>query len=324
MVSVQSLLADERQELASYLEAHRANWESLRRFDVLVRTDEFREPSTVPGRTETVFERIAMDWEQKKFLYAASGRRESLAEGRPTETLDTGFVVSGGRFRTFRPSSRHLPAQEFERVEQVFDSHKMPDLRLLMFMSLGRGSSRPWTDNRSNYFRVFPQTAETVRLLSSSDGRVKFEAFFDNNAGSRWSFDTGTLDPIVAEWLVEDPDSGEILKVGEEEYRWTTIASIRLPEVVEGNYRVRQPTIPPREILAIPKEELTPEKVKSLYRDSLVNRDMRFSWLAVNEELPEDLFVLSQVDDPTSFLRLCNPKVHGAENLIDVVETSSK
>jgi len=70
---------DPRLELTSYLSANQAYWNSIRQFDVLVRTDVMRPPAISGGYVETSFERFKFDWETERFLYAKQGRRTLLS-----------------------------------------------------------------------------------------------------------------------------------------------------------------------------------------------------------------------------------------------------
>src|SRR6056297_2449226 len=55
-LNIQSTMGqDPRRELTSYLSANQAYWDSVRQFDVLVRTDVMRPPAISSGYVETSF-----------------------------------------------------------------------------------------------------------------------------------------------------------------------------------------------------------------------------------------------------------------------------
>jgi hypothetical protein len=63
------------------------------------------------------------------------------------------------------------------------------------------------------------------------------------------------------------------------------------------------------------QEELTPEVVSTLYEDTTGLRDSRFHWFSVNRPVNEKFFDFKLIDDPQTFVALCDPRQAGAPEL---------
>ena len=138
--------ADDRSELASYLEAYEANWSAVQTMDVLCRTDRLGEPGVEPGFTETMYERLAFDSVNERYTYAKTIERRMLDKEEIAESIETGFVIKDGMYRTFTIGKLSNPPQPIGSREKVFDEHRMPDWGILIFMNASRGSSYKWPD----------------------------------------------------------------------------------------------------------------------------------------------------------------------------------
>lgn len=313
-----SAFGDDREQLIGYLEAHSANWRSVGQMDVLCRTDVLQEPSIVEGYTETVFERIILDWEHHRFAYIKSGSRRSLVDAPSSETLESGFIVDQNYVRTFGPRRRDQAPQPVASIEKLFDDQGVPDLRLLMFMKLGRGSGRPWATKKWDSFQTLPRLADTVRVKAGPPGQIRLELYTANGAGYHWNFDTLELVPTEAVWKFDGPgeDSPPIV-VGSEFFRWERRSNVSVPVSVEGQFRRRDFRIPVEQLVKLTPAELTPERLTEIIVDSITHRDMRFKWFSVNQPLQDEFFRFSLLDSPADFFSLADPKTVGATELTD-------
>jgi len=317
--------ADDREELVSYLELHESNWASIKRMDVLVRTDTSREPAALPGFTETTHERIILDWDANRFTYVRVASRFSLGSKEKKESVETGFVIKDGKYRSFLASKRNQPSKQLGSFEQVFDEHRMPDLRISMFMKVSHGSSRTWTEHKANVFHVHPQQATRIKSLGNVIGQLRYEMLSANHAGLRWNFDLEQLMPVRTEWFIESPKGDQSQIVGTEILKWSNIGGIFVPITIQGDFVDRQNLISPEEMQSrlakLPPGEQTPEAMAKVaagfFVDATECRDMRLHWAAVNKKLRDEYFDFDLIDKPDKFVLLANPVTLGASELLD-------
>jgi hypothetical protein len=313
LLSLPSANADDRTELVSYLDAYEANWTAIQTMDVFCRTDQMREPGVEPGFTETTFERLAFDSIKDRYMYAKTIERRMLDKDEIAESIETGFVIKDGMYRSFAPGKRLLPPRPIDSREQVFDEHRMPDWRIIILMKQSWGSSYTWTQNRANAIQVLPQLVSSVKKLGSSQDTVTFETFGSNGAGRQYVFRDEDLMPSKVVWLVKG-DADTTMDVGREHYQWRRANKVLVPDTVEGTYRERQFRMKPAELEKLDLPNMTPDEIKQLYVDLIVHRDMQFTWLEVNTTLADQLFDYALIDDPARFTALCAPTVAATAN----------
>ncbi|TWT89452.1 hypothetical protein Pla52n_67910 [Stieleria varia] len=318
---------DVREELDSFLQAQGTNWLPLKQFDVLVRTDEIREPAIVAGFTRTTYERLIFDWDANRFVYAKTSVKESLGDRPYKQSIETGFIVKEGKFRTFDTPERHLPPREVQDFRVVFDNHTVPDFRVLLFMKLGWGSTRTWTEDMANLIDVYPRTATDVSAIAQEGENVVLQAFFDNDSGFRWSFSKDSLMPVEVQWRRRSPQNTETTILGRDEIVWESHKGIFLPEKVVGEYLDRQGRLPPDDLIKQVEQidgENRAEKIRAFlkenFMDVMVQRDQRFHWVSVNQPLTESVFDFSMIDQADEFRKLLDPNEAGASGLSDKSE----
>jgi hypothetical protein len=301
---LQHVSADDRAELASYFDAHGANWSAIRKMDVFCKTEEFREPGVEPGFTETTWERLAFDSDSDRYAYVKVFERRLIQTEEVVESVETGFIIKDGMYRSFAGNKRRYPPQVVESREKVFDEHRMPDWRILMLMGNGRGSPQTWTENRANAMHVLPQRAATVKKISSDRSGVVFESFDESGSGHRYTFRDEDLMPSKVHWLFKY-EPGAVKTVGVERFSWKEVANVLVPDAVEGTYQTRQFRLKLAELQKLDATKMTAEEAKEFYVDVTVHRDMQFEWLGVNSSLADELFDFGLIDSPSAFLDLC-------------------
>ncbi len=324
-LTVNVSIADDLEELTSYFDLHHTNWESIPRFDVLCRTDRMREPGLSAGYTETTFERIIADWDSDRVLYAKASTRKSLDESIPAESIETGFVLKDGRYRSFKLPQRKLSPRIVIRKETVFDDHRMPDFRILMFMKVSRGSPMTWTENKANALRIYPQQATGIKSHGIADGGIRFDMVFSNSAGFKLDFNADQLMPVRSQWYVKPNEKKKLLVVGTEQLTWHESDGVFVPTNVLGEFRDRQFQFSfeqmNEKIRQMQQAQKTREEIKKAMDDMTIDvtefRDMRFHWISINQPIPEDRFDFTLIDDPKKFVSMTDPAVIGAKNLVD-------
>lgn len=304
---LQYVKADDRAELASYFDAHEANWSAIQKMDVFCKTDEVREPGVEPGVTETTWERLAFDSDNDRYTYVKVIERRLIQTEEVVESVETGFIIKDGMYRSFAGNKRRYPPQVVESRERVFDEHRMPDWRILMLVDNGRGSPQTWTENRANAMHVLPQRAASVKKIGSDRSGVVFESFDERGAGHRYIFRDEDLMPSKVYWLFKyEPEA--VKTVGVERFSWKEVANVLVPDTVEGTYQTRQFRLKLAELRKLDPTTMTAEEVKEVYVDVTIRRDMQFEWLGVNSSLADELFDFALIDSPGAFLALCDPK----------------
>jgi len=303
---------DPRLELTSYLSANQAYWNSVRQFDVLVRTDVMRPPAISSGYVETSFERFKFDWETERFLYAKQGRR-TLLSGDETQTVGKGLIIRDGFVRSFRnPTQAFAPTRVTDRNKE-FDSLRIPDLRLTLFVDAGRGGGT-WTDGKITMFETSSRAAEVVQRGAVEEDVVSLTLRFENRVGYTWTFDRETLCPRKGTWFLKKPD-GDHMVFGTENYRYEDDQGIPLPISVVGEFLEHEF---PRGI------EVTKENVTQHLQRFQVNRDMRFAWISVNRPIPDEEFDFALMDSISDFLKLADPVAQGLPMLGDEAKPQMK
>jgi hypothetical protein len=316
--------ADDRSDLASYFDAHEANWSAIQTMDAFCHTDILLEPGLEPGITETTYERLLFDEANDRYTYAKVNEKRLTDTDEVTESIGIGFIIKDGMYRSFMNIKKEMgspfrdkalhPPKPIGSREQVFDDHRVPDWRILMLMTPSRGGARTWTQNKANLMQYLPQRATSVRRINTNQDGVTFESFYDNGAGFRNTFRDEDLMPSKVVWLVKEdlPNTTgppSVLEVGVERYTWRQTNKVFVPDAVEGNFRERQFRMGPVELQKLDFSNMTAEEIKKLFVDVTVHRDMQFAWLGVNSALADELFDFASIDDPDKFLGLCAPSV---------------
>ena len=304
---LQFVKADDRAELASYFDAHEANWSAIQKMDVYCKTDEYREPGVEPGVTETTWERLVFDSVNDRYTYVKVIEMRLFETEEVTESVETGFIIKDGMYRSFSGNKRRYPPQVVESREKVFDEHRMPDWRILMLVGNRKGSPQTWRENRANAMQVLPQRAASIRKISFDSSGVVFESFDERGAGHRYIFRDEDLMPSKVYWLFKSgPET--VKTIGMDRFTWKKVANVLVPGTVEGTYQERQFRLKPAELRKLNATKMTAEEVKKLYVDVTIQRDMQFEWLGVNSSLADELFDFALIDNPGLFLALCDPK----------------
>lgn len=282
-----------RGELQSYLAANQANWEALRKFDVLIRTDTLSTHAN-SELVETIFERMVFDWESERFLYARRGERETI-EGSNVETMNVGFIESNGMVRSYRHPGRPKPPLRVESRFEVFDRHRVSDLRLTIFLKHGRGPYT-WRRDHISAYDTFVREAESVTRGLGGDDAVSYSAKFKNQVGYTWKFDTSSLMAHDAKWHIDTDDRRRVM--GHERLWWKENNGIWLPDTISGEYTD----------FAIPKGvEVNADSASKHGYEIAINRDVRFEWIKVNEELDDKTFDFGSLDSVSEFMKSTDP-----------------
>lgn len=293
-----------RTELASYLAASQANWEAVRQFDVMIRTDTVRDSPLDTGFVETTFERVIFDWDANRFLFAKRGTREFM-DGRGLESLRQAILVKDGYARTFRAPGRATRLRPVENRGEVFDRYGVPDVRLTMFLQLGQAQVGLWTKDRHLSFDTFAKQAKTVSRIAGQSDADEFMMRFNNGVGYRWKFDTSKLVPSEGEWNVKNRDL-PVRVLGREKYEWDELDGVMLPQQVLGEFwEVEVPT------------GLSREEAQKRMVPVVTNRDVRFVWISVNDEFADERFDFEQLDSLSNFFTLTDPVTQGVPLLAE-------
>jgi hypothetical protein len=275
--------------------------------DVLCKTEDFREPGVEPGVTETTWERLAFDSDNDRYTYVKVVERRLLQTEEVAESVQTGFIIKDGMYRSLESKRRRYPPQIVESREKIFDEHRMPDWRILMLVGIGKGSPQTWTENRANAMQVLPLRATQVRKVNSDRGGVVFESFDEKGAGHRYTFRDEDLMPSTVHWLFKhEPEN--VKTIGVEHFSWKEVASVLVPDSVEGTYQTRQFRLKLAELRKLDATKMKAEEIEKVYLDVTIHREMQFKWLGVNSSLADELFDFSLIDNPSAFLALCGAK----------------
>jgi hypothetical protein len=304
-----------RSELASYMATSKVNWEALRKYDVMFRTDVFRDEAISPGYIETTFERLIFDWEQERCLYVKRGDRETLS-GKTIEKVAIGCVVKDGVVRAFRAPGRATAPISFKLIKEVLDERRVPDLRLTMFLRRRLPENGVWIDDRVSAYDIFPKQAETVKRLPAAENHVGYKLQFSNGVGYAWSFSLDNLMPVDGRWStspVDDPDAEKLLC--KESYKWEEIGGLLLPVAIVSEYHELEF---PRDI------QLNLETFAEHAIQATTEYDTRFAWISVNEEIEDKMFDFATMDSPSEFLSLTDPLSQGVPLLSDGNESKRK
>lgn len=304
---LQYVNADDRGELASYFDAHESNWAAIQTMDVFCKTDDFREPGVEPGVTETTWERLAFDSKNDRYTYVKVIERRLIKTEEVAESVQTGFIIKDGMYRSFSGNRRRYAPQVVDSREKIFDEHRMPDWRILMLVGNGTGSPQTWTENRANAMQVLPQRAASVRKIGFDRSGVVFESFDERGAGHRYIFRDEDLMPSKVYRLFKY-GTESVKTVGVERFSWREVANVLVPDTVEGTYQARQFRLKLADLRKLDETKMTDEEIRNIYVDVTIQRDMQFEWLGINSSLADELFDFALIDNPGLFLALCDPK----------------
>ncbi len=234
-------------------------------------------------------------------------------------TEQVGFIVKDGLVRTSTRSSPIKKPQQLQDLSKLFDEFLVPDLRLTMFPRLNQGRSLPWGRRYESQFDWTAQETKDVNSLGlTTNGTIRFSVFDEQKRGSRYEFDVTTLLPkrteLISE-LVRLDNSDQPHINDREDYQWTLINGIHLPAEILGEYLERQTSVAGPDLERLLKEAKDLSAVKKLFQDAKGTRDVHFHWFSVNEDLNDDRFDFSRLDNPSEFVRIADPNVNGATDI---------
>ena len=304
VVGTSAVGQDSRKQLDSYLKAVRSNFESLKTFDVFVRTDVLKHSKIEQGGVETTFERIIFDSVNDAYLYAIRGQRTRIEDGR-TEPFREGFVLRDKKAKYYKsPGTAIRSMSDVVKVE-LFDKFRMPDVRLELFGSFGREQARLWKKESFDAYSSFAAAADSV--IQSNTDEAKFQFFFANGVGYYFNFDETTLIPQETRWLRKSLHKTSVL--ARTKLEWELKSNIYVPVMISINRTL--PEAP---------SDIDPKSLKDFknrIQSFKLTQDKKLFWASVNEPIDPERISLKKLDSATEFFKLTEPLEVGVPVLDD-------
>lgn len=301
-------MADDRLDLLSYMDAYEANWNGLRSWDAVCRTEVLVEPGVAKPRVEVAVERLIADFENNRFLFCRTFERQALSDEEEAVLMEDGFILRDDLLYRFQ-SGRWGDPEPAADYQQVLDAYRVPDWRLVLLMHNARGNFRPWSHRNEELLQALPLQSESVQAIPLRGAQVGYELFESNGTGGRYVFQTESLMPTEVTWMNRDPKRAEkgmdaIVVLGKEQFAWERSAARYVPTEVTGNYIDRQFVGDVERLRTLDFESMSKEEIEALYIDVNLTRDMRFRWFSVDQPIKPSVFDVHSYAEPADFVAL--------------------